>query len=191
MEPAARNHWEDISAAEAEGSVGREKRIGDHRRTIVVGENRVFRQHHAAPWETRVANRVVRIKTVCRSHQGAVRREWRGDHFISANGGAHDGAVKPAQDPGRISGFGTFPEGGLFEGAAHFATAGNFTKIVQTAPELAFRPGTAGESEHCDQGQERKGNSHKCFDVATNLMRFAKLVKGLLKKVHAKIMSKW
>src|SRR5205823_13408389 len=79
-----------------------------------------------------------------------------------------------------------FPEGSLFERAAHFATAGNFTKIVQTAPELAFRPCTAGESEHCDQGQERKGNSHKCFDVATNLMRFAKLVKRLLKKVHAR-----
>src|ERR1051326_3731356 len=109
-ESAARAHRRDVTAAEAEVSVSGEHRILQQARGVVVRINRIDRE-------------------IVSAHR-AIRRKWRGDHFINSNTGASQSTIQAVNEAVSITNFRAFEKRGLFHRAPHFAAANDLVHIA-------------------------------------------------------------
>ena len=67
-------------------------------------------------------------------------RNREGDDFKDAEARARHRAGEARDRPGGVAGAGRIKNGGLLDGAAHLAHAGDFKSVADAAAEFLFRP---------------------------------------------------
>ena len=107
----------DIATGETEVCVSRKNCVGQRVRLVIFRVNRIDRVNH-------------RI----------IRREWRGDNFISADKCPGQTAVETVNKACRVSNVRPVEQRGLFHGTADFSHALKFVEVGNAAAQFMFRP---------------------------------------------------